>query len=306
MSPAQQMALSTFYQQQEQRNVAQEQSALAAQKTQAEIAKLNRKPLFETQDEAKAAGAKMAGAGQDVQVEPTPDGGFTYKVVQKPMPNVATPEDVAKSTLAQEEAKRVSGELGKLSTQVQSAADTMDQIKRTRQALASGAKTGALEAAKLQGALAINSILGSEVFKTSPGEIAKQSFSDMALSASARMRGQGQITENERKLLAQTIPQFGNSAKAVGAMLDFMTASVERTYALDNLRNELVSSGAAPNEIERQLNRFRIDNPINIDPKTGAVSYGDKPVSTQADTTSAPTPEQARAELERRRAAAKK
>lgn len=158
--------------------------------------------------------------------------------------------------------------------------NTLEQVQRGRAALAAGAKTGGLAAAKLAAAQTINGVMGSEVFKTAPTELAKTTFADMALTAAARMRGQGQITESERKILADSVAKLGNSPEALGYIMNFMEKAAQRSIgkaqAVQELRDANEKTSAPYTKV---LSNWERDNPIELEesasvpPPQSAVDY---------------------------------
>lgn len=149
--------------------------------------------------------------------------------------------------------------------------NTLEQVQRGRAALAAGATTGGLAETKLAAAQTINGLVGSEVFKTGPSELAKTTFSDMALTAATRMRGQGQITESERKILADTVAKLGNSPEALGYIMNYMeaaaTRSLSKAQALQSLRDTGELDAA---KYSRVLTTWEKENPIKLE-AVGAV-----------------------------------
>ena len=149
--------------------------------------------------------------------------------------------------------------------------NTLEQVQRGRAALAAGATTGGLAETKLAAAQTINGLVGSEVFKTGPSELAKTTFSDMALTAATRMRGQGQITESERKILADTVAKLGNSPEALGYIMNYIeaaaTRSLSKAQALQSLRDTGELDAA---KYSRVLTTWEKENPIKLE-AVGAV-----------------------------------
>ena len=161
---------------------------------------------------------------------------------------------------------------------------TIEQVQRTRTALAAGAKVGGLAQAKLAFAQAVNGVLGDGTINTAATEIAKSSFSDMALAAAAKMRGQGQITESERALLKDTVAQLGNSPEAAAYIMNYMEAAANRALAKAQALQSLRDAGeTGSSKYSRILASWEKDNPIKIEapkkgdaaaqPSAAAVSY---------------------------------
>ncbi len=104
---------------------------------------------------------------------------------------------------------------------------TLDQTSRARALIDQDAEQGRGVATVLGVQQAINSFLPG-TFDTSKQETLKQSYAEMALSAAAKMKGQGSITEAERALLSDSTAKFGNSPQAAKYIMDFMDAVARR------------------------------------------------------------------------------
>jgi hypothetical protein len=63
-------------------------------------------------------------------------------------------------------------------------------------------------------------------------DVARQMIADRALEAAQRMKGQGQITENERAMLAMTIPKLENDPEAFNTIIDILSKAEDRKIAL--------------------------------------------------------------------------
>jgi hypothetical protein len=138
---------------------------------------------------------------------------------------------------------------------------------RARAFLDSGITTGKFSESILGVQKAINTFLPG-LFNTAGAEALKTTYSDMALSAASRMRGQGQITENERKLLADTVAQMGNSPEAAKYILDYMDAVSDRSIALAHSFAETVDSGTAVKMGDKM--KFLTEHPLSSFLKTSA------------------------------------
>lgn len=105
--------------------------------------------------------------------------------------------------------------------------DTLAQTARARALLDADAQQGRGAATILGVEQAINTFVPG-LFDTTKEESLKNTYAEMALAAAAKMRGQGQITENERRLLADTVTQYGNTPQGARAIMDFMDAIAKR------------------------------------------------------------------------------
>jgi hypothetical protein len=179
---------------------------------------------------------------------------------------------------------------------------TLEQVQRMRASLGAGATTGGLSELKLKLAQGVNGVMGADVFKTASSELAKTTFADMALTASARMQRQGQITENERKMLASTVASMGNSPEAANYIANYMEAGAKRSLAKAQALQELRDSGnTAGKEYSRILTTWEKDHPIDLKAANAVPNAKGGAATNYA----AMTPEQRaarRAELEKRNA----
>lgn len=112
---------------------------------------------------------------------------------------------------------------------------TLDNVADARALIEKGAEQGLGEESKVALAKGLNAftraIGAGDVLDTSKPEQLQRIYSDFALAAAARMKNQGQITESERKLLADTVARFGNSKKAALYIMGHMEAVANREIA---------------------------------------------------------------------------
>lgn len=142
---------------------------------------------------------------------------------------------------------------------------TLDTISSNRKLLSEGTDQGMGEGAKVAVMQAINSATrltgAGDLFDTSKPEQMQRNYSDFALAAAARMKSQGQITESERKLLADTVAKFGNSKKAALYIMDYMEGVASREIAkAEWLRAKKGEDGIVGPDGEAQ---FYEENPLN-------------------------------------------
>lgn len=146
-------------------------------------------------------------------------------------------------------------------------ADTLDQSARARQALADTPITGggkALDTFKLNAAQTINGLTGAKIFDTTSTEGLKGSIANMALTAATRLKGAGQVSDAERKLLAETVAQYGDTPQAMLSVLAFMEAKAKQQLGKAQALQQLRDSGTAdPAAYQRVLTTWEKENPLD-------------------------------------------
>lgn len=154
--------------------------------------------------------------------------------------------------------------------------DAKAQISRARALLDSGVSTGAGANAVLATEKAINSVIPG-LFDTANAESLKNTYSEMALQAAYKMKGQGQVTENERRMLSDTVATLGNTPKAAAYIMDFMEAVADREIArADYLLAKRKEKGVIEDE---DFLEFFKENPLEGKfLKTSAPTKGPAPV----------------------------
>jgi len=138
--------------------------------------------------------------------------------------------------------------------------DTLAQTQRARSLLDADAEQGRGRNTILGVQQAINTVIPG-LFDVSKEEALKTTYADMALQAATKMRGQGQITENERRLLADTVAQYGNSPEGARYIMDFMDAIAKREIARAEAMREIERKNKFVDEGD--LNGFLKDHPID-------------------------------------------
>jgi len=136
---------------------------------------------------------------------------------------------------------------------------TLDQTSRARALIDQDAEQGRGVATVLGVQQAINSFLPG-TFDTAKQETLKQSYAEMALSAAAKMKGQGSITEAERALLSESTAKFGNSPEAAKYIMDFMDAVAKREIKRADYYSELEDDGQMVTS--KRTTDFYRQNPI--------------------------------------------
>lgn len=153
-------------------------------------------------------------------------------------------------------------QMGRISEQVR----TLDTIKSARSELAKGIKQGIGEELKMDAAQVLNSVTRvaglPDLFDTSDKEVLRRNYSDMAVAAAARLKGQGQVTEAERKLLTNTVVSFKNSAKAAEYIMDYMEAVAQREIEKGRfLKQKVAEAGFVDQSAEAE---FYDANPLSF------------------------------------------
>lgn len=165
---------------------------------------------------------------------------------------------------------------------------TIESVQRAKQAIAAGATQGGGAGAKLALYQGINAVFPGAI-DTKETEIARNSYASMALTAAERMKGQGQITEQERKLLADTVAQLGNSPAAANYIMDYMEAAARRHLAKAEALQSLRDAGEEKSvKYSRLLSAWEKDNPIEL-PAPAKPAAATPTIRHPADKTAKPT-----------------
>jgi hypothetical protein len=88
------------------------------------------------------------------------------------------------------------------------------------------------------------------------------------LKAKEVLKGAGSVSDNERKLLADSLPALGQSPEGRGRLLDVQTALAERKVEKLQFVQNALAQGAKPSDIETIWNDYADKNPVFV--KTGA------------------------------------
>ena len=195
----------------------------------------------------------------------------TYDILGRPIAKsriqspIMTPEQAAAieaaKVRAEASAKRLEGLIGGAYEGVQKNTMVLEETARARSMIQQGAGMGPGAEAKLALKKAAN-IVAPGLFDTSKEEIAKGTFASMALTASNRLKGQGQVTEAERKLVADTVPSFKSDKDAALYMMDFIDAAAKREIAKADFIDEQRSKGVELTE-SSLTRKFYQDNPLS-------------------------------------------
>jgi hypothetical protein len=178
---------------------------------------------------------------------------------------IPTPEEeAAKARLvarAQSEEKAYSELRGSIFSSVPKYTEIMDQNRIARELIQSGETVqGPASNVKLAMMRGINAVFPN-TFDISKSEVLSKTYSSMALTAASRMKGQGQITENERKLIANTVAALGDTPEAAMFIMAFSDAVAARELARADFLTSSEKSGVRPSEGALTADFYR-DNPL--------------------------------------------
>jgi len=129
--------------------------------------------------------------------------------------------------------------------------------------------------------------LGMPIGQFDPANISqfKRELADMAVTASQRLRGQGQITESERRLLIETLPAIDTNPQAFRTVINILKSAeqrkVEQVQAWEGSSSEDKKDGwqAFQFRFRSKLERGQGDSPQET-PQRGATPSVSKPSST--------------------------
>ena len=264
--------------------------------------------------QAITSGRLLAEKGQtkvrtDVEGAPTET---TYDILGRPIGTsriqspTATPEQAAAikraEITASAEATRLQDLIGGAYKGVSQQTMVLEETARAREMIKQGVGMGPGAEAKLALKKAANVVVPG-MFDTSKEEAAKGTFSSMAITASNRLKGQGQITQPERELIAQTVPSFKNDKDAALYMMDVMDAVAKRELAKADFIAEQQAAGKQLTEAALTRDFYR-DNPLEkygFNVKGGTAPAPAGPSAPAAQPQGASLAEQARAILAQRR-----
>lgn len=84
------------------------------------------------------------------------------------------------------------------------------------------------------------------------------------LKAKEVLKGAGSVSDNERKLLADSLPALGQSPEGRGRLLEVQTALAERKLAKLKFTEKALAEGAKPSDIETAWNDHAAKNPVFV------------------------------------------
>jgi len=139
--------------------------------------------------------------------------------------------------------------------------DVKDQNRIARELVASGAAvSGPGAEVKLNLMKGVNAVFPG-TFDTTPSEVLSANYKNMGLTASAKIKGQGAITNEERKRVDDTIARLGNTPEAAIYIMNFADAVADRELARASYLAALEKQGT---ELSRGdlTSKFYEDNPL--------------------------------------------
>jgi hypothetical protein len=180
--------------------------------------------------------------GNPTEITETLGKGTSVSPINKPMRPVLSPEEESDKIDVTESARRGNAMFTAVADKVGDHYTTLEQSKRARALIDSGAQQGRGAETILEVKKFINTF-SPGTFNTEGEEALKGTYADMAVSAAARLKGQGQVTENERKMLADTVAKFGNTPDGAKAIMDYMDAVAKREIAFAEYLSEAEAKG---------------------------------------------------------------
>jgi len=139
--------------------------------------------------------------------------------------------------------------------------EIMDQNRIARELIDSGQTVqGPGSVVKLAIMKGINAVF-PDTFDTSKSEVLAKTYKSMALTQASKMKGQGQITESERKLLADTVAALGDTPEAAKFIMAFSDAVAARELARAEFLTSSEKGGVRPSEGALTSDFYR-DNPL--------------------------------------------
>jgi hypothetical protein len=202
-----------------------------------------------------------------------PDGSFKPMLITRDdAGNITAMADLPKSqessedaTLGAERAKQAVGYLANVRDAGERAATDLSSIDQMTAMFQTGAQSGTGQTAiNTIRSLAVRFGLGSaEQLATDQGlQSATQGF---ALNVAKGMKGQGQITENERAMIERATVNVGFNPEANLRIMAVLKRAANRAAQLNAMRIDLEGKGANEIQISRQLQKFVSDNPIGAE-----------------------------------------
>lgn len=193
--------------------------------------------------------AKMAQLGRELT--PKEQSELAIEALRSGQP-IPTPEEKEKEARlvarATAEEKSYADLRGSIFSSVPKYTEIMDQNRIARELIQSGeALQGPAAGIKLAMMKGVNAVFPG-TFDTAPTEVLKKTYKSMALTAAAKMKGQGQITNQERQLLEDTITSLGDSPEAAMYFMAFSDAVAARELARAEFLSSSEKGGVRPSE----------------------------------------------------------
>jgi len=88
---------------------------------------------------------------------------------------------------------------------------------------------------------------------------------EFALNMAKNMRGQGQITENERAMIERATVNIGFNPEANLRILSVLKRAASRAAQLNAMRVDLEGKGANEIQVAREIQKFVANNPIGAE-----------------------------------------
>lgn len=219
------------------------------------------------------ARAEAKGMGLQKDIVTLPDGTSKVMMVARDAEgNITAMADPPKSqesseeaTLGAERAKQAVGYLANVRDAGERAATDLSNIDRMVAMYQAGAQSGtgqkALNTAR---SLAVRFGLGdAEQLATDQGfQNATQEF---ALNMAKSMRGQGQVTENERAMIERATVNVGFNPEANLRIMAVLKRAATRAAKLNAMRVDLEGKGANEIQVAREIQKFVSNNPIGAE-----------------------------------------
>jgi hypothetical protein len=151
------------------------------------------------------------------------------KGVQDAMTERQTLKSESAGAVAQRQAlgKATAEEVGAAITGVKGQQAILDNINRARELLDKGAAQGAGVKTLTDIANAANLVFPG-LIDTTKEQALGNVYADIALRGAEKIKGQGQVTENERKMIADAAVKMGNTPEAARRIMDYMEAIAKR------------------------------------------------------------------------------
>jgi hypothetical protein len=247
------------------------------------------------------------GQEYDYKLSPRAGGGFKVDGLSPratPVRDVQTPAEIGASEAQKGVIARINKQTEEEVANAANTQQTLEEINTTRQAISSGAMTGA-------GQQVINTFVGGlarvpgvgQFFeeKKVMNDIATKGFASFAVEAAQRIAGQGQVTEKERELVAATVPQITDNKASIEFGLSYMEAVIARRqeYAnlLQDVQTRLADNQITAGEAAKLTNktRFLQENPIDVKALFSAATSKSAAAPTQATGAQSPAAAQSAA-----------
>ena len=233
----------------------------------------NRAGVLATEKLKAKARAEAKGMGLQKDIVTLPDGTSKVMMVARDAEgNITAMADPPKSqesseeaALGAERAKQAVGYLANVRDAGERAATDLSNIDRMVAMYQAGAQSGtgqkALNTAR---SLAVRFGLGdAEQLATDQGfQSATQEF---ALNMAKSMRGQGQITENERAMIERATVNVGFNPEANLRIMAVLKRAATRAAKLNAMRVDLEGKGANEIQVAREIQKFVSNNPIGTE-----------------------------------------